>query len=148
MCEIKIYLFDVPKKIYEKIFNEKGEDIEKNYGKIETKKYSNKSLSKNMEWKGYIYPKLSDANIKVIFSDLLESFEKSTNKKNIIIKFGSSYLKYFIKLSNSFTTDNPFILLNFNENDKLENNFFGILKYPQYISYIKDEYDENKPELN
>ena len=148
MCEIKIYLFDVPKEIYEKIFNEKGEDIEKNYGKIETKKYSNKSLSKNMEWKGYIYPKLSDANIKVIFSDLLESFEKSTNKKNIIIKFGTSYLKPFIKLSNSFATDNPFILFNFNENDALENIFFDKLKYPQYVSYIKDKYDENKPELN
>ena len=148
MCEIKIYLFDVPKEIYEKIFNEKGEDIEKNYGKIETKKYSNKSLSKNMEWKGYIYPKLSDANIKVIFSDLLESLEKSTNKKNIIIKFGNSYLKPFMKLSNSFTTDNPFILYNFNENDKLDNNFFDQFKYPQYVSYIKDKYDETKPELN
>ena len=148
MTEIKIHLFDVPKEIYEKIFKEKGEDIEKNYGKIEIKKYKNESLSNNMEWIGYIYPKLSNANIKAIFSDLLESLEKSTNKKNIIIKFGNSYLKPFMKLSNSFTTDNPFILYIFNENDKLDNNFFDQFKYPQYVSYIKDKYDETKPELN
>jgi len=148
MSEIKIYLLDAPKDIYEKIFKEKGNDIEKNYGKIETKKYKNKSLSKSMEWIGYIYPKLSDDNIKDIFSDLLESFEKSTNKKNIIIKFGINYLKPLMKLSNSFTTDNPFMLFNFNENDKLESNFFDKFKYPQYVSYIKDKYDQKNSELN
>ena len=34
MSEIKIYLLDAPKDIYEKIFKEKGNDIEKNYEKI------------------------------------------------------------------------------------------------------------------
>ena len=91
---IQIHLFEAIQDIFEKIFKEKGEIINKKVGYIETR-YLKEYLSKNailrfinrekFIWKGYKYPKLSDENIQTIFEDLIETIQKTTNKKNIII---------------------------------------------------------------
>ena len=165
MSEIIVHLFDVPQDIFEKIFKGKGEMIEKKYGKIETrtlKEESNwlsdftrsmlnffkKTEIPEMKWLGKKYPKLLDNNIKDIFNDLIESIKQSTNKKNIIIKFGNNYLKPFRIMINAIEIDHPFVLFNFSEEDRVENDFFDKFKSPQFISYIKDKYDENNPDLN
>ena len=137
MSEIIIHFFEVPKKIFEQIFKGKevkGAIIEKKYGKIEARflKEKNsiflKKKNSNLNWKGQSYPNLMDNNINDIFADLVNSIKKSKNKKNIIIKFGNNYLKPFRKMINSIETDNPFILFNFSENDKVENDFFDKFK--------------------
>ena len=169
MDDIIIYLFEVPQGIFEQIFEKKGEIIEKKFGKIETRlleKRNNDSLfikmyavfspsfrrknkkNNNFYWIGKSYPKLNDNNINDILKDLINSIDDNKNKKNIIIKFGDNYLKPFRKMINSIKTNNPFVLFNFSENDKIENDFFTKFKLPQYISYIKDKYDENIPDLN
>ena len=111
------------------------------------KKNENKLLE-YINWKGYKYPNLSKDNINDILNDLIESLKSSNNKNNIIIKFGINYAKAFRKMSNSFNADHPFILFNLSENDKVEPDFFEIFKYPQYISYIKDKFDQKIPDLN
>ena len=149
MSEIIIHFFEVPKEIFEKIFEGKevkGEIIEKKYGKIEARFLKEKKS--NLNWKGQSYPNLMDNNINDIFADLVNSIKNSNNKKNIIIKFGNNYLKPFRKMINSIEADHPFMLFNFSENDKIENDFFDKFKLPQYISYIKDKYDEKDPDLN
>ena len=165
MREINIYYFSDTKEIFDKIFVEKGEILEKNYGSIETRLFPKKesflsSLSGlfmfpklsdqkiHTKWIGYKYPNLSDDNKNAILNDLMKSIKDNKNKNNIVIKFGQKYAKAFRKLSNNFDTDHPFILFNFSENDEIENGFFEKFKYPQYISYIKDKYDPNTPDLN
>jgi GTPase Era involved in 16S rRNA processing len=165
MREINIYYFSDTKEIFDKIFVEKGEILEKNYGSIETRLFPKKesflsSLSGlfmfpklsdqkiHTKWIGYKYPNLSDDNKNAILNDLMVSIKDNKNKNNIVIKFGQKYAKVFRKLSNNFDTDHPFILFNFSENDEIENGFFEKFKYPQYISYIKDKYDPNTPDLN
>ena len=144
MNEIIIHFFEVPQTIFEQIVKENGEVIGKNYGKIEERFLK----KKKMNWIGKSYPKLMDNNINDIFSDLIDSIKNLKNKKNIIIKFGNNYLKPFRKMINSIETDHPFVLFNFSENDKIENDFFDKFKLPQYISYIRDKYDEKDPDLN
>ena len=162
MSEIDIYYFSDTKEIFDKIFVEKGEILEKNYGSIETKlfpkkesflsiftahlKHSDQTI--DTKWIGYKYPNLSDDNKNDILNDLMKSIKDNKNKNNIVIKFGQKYAKSFRKLSNKFDTDHPFILFNFSENDEIEKDFFEKFKYPQYISYIKDKYDPNTPDLN
>ena len=134
MSEINIYYFSDTKEIFDKIFVEKGEILEKNYGSIETKLFPKKeSFSSrllhqkhqhNTEWIGYKYPNLSDDNKNAILNDLMKSIKDNKNKNNIVIKFGQKYAKVFRKLSNNFDTDHPFILFNFSENDEIENGFF------------------------
>ena len=165
MREINIYYFSDTKEIFDKIFVEKGEILEKNYGSIETRLFPKKesflsSLSGlfmfpklsdqkiHTKWIGYKYPNLSDDNKNAILNDLMVSIKDNKNKNNIVIKFGQKYAKVFRKLSNNFDTDHPFILFNFSENDEIDNGFFEKFKYPQYISYIKDKYDPNTPDLN
>ena len=162
MSEINIYYFSDTKEIFDKIFVEKGEILEKNYGSIETKLFPKKESflprlfmfpkhsyqTINTKWIGYKYPNLSDDNKNDILNDLMKSIKDNKNKNNIVIKFGQKYAKAFRILSNNFDTDHPFILFNFSENDEIENGFFEKFKYPQYISYIKDKYDPNTPDLN
>ena len=152
MSDIIIHLFEASQNIFESIFKKKREVIEKSYGKIETRafKEEKKPLSKiqRINWLGKKYPRLLDNNIKDIFNDLIESIKQSTNKKNIIIKFGNNYLKPFRKMINTIEIDHPFVLFVFSEEDIVENDFFDKFKYPQFISYIKDKYDENNPDLN
>ena len=162
MSEINIYYFSDTKEIFDKIFVEKGEILEKNYGSIETKLFPKKESFLSIftaplkhsdqkihtKWIGYKYPNLSDDNKNAILNDLMKSIKDNKNKNNIVIKFGQKYAKAFRKLSNNFDTDHPFILFNFSENDEIENGFFEKFKYPQYISYIKDKYDPNTPDLN
>ena len=154
MSEIIIHFFEAPKEIFEQIFKGKevkGEIIEKKYGKIEARFLNSiflKEKNSNLNWIGKSYPNLMENNINDIFADLVNSIKKSKNKKNIIIKFGNNYLKPFRKMINSIETDHPFMLFNFSENDKIENDFFDKFKLPQYISYIKDKYDEKNPDLN
>ena len=123
---------------FQKFFGSIFSFYEKNEEKIQS----------NTKWIGYKYPNLSDDNKNDILNDLMESIKDNKNKNNIVIKFGQKYAKSFRKLSNSFDTDHPFILFNFSENDEIENGFFEKFKYPQYISYIKDKYDPNTPDLN
>ena len=157
--QIIIHLFEVQQQIYEKIFSDKGEIINKKYGKIESRFIKKRNEKKSIicmkisnkidfNWLGYKYPNIQDNNIEDIFSDLMESLQQSTNKKNIIIKFGDNYLKPFRKMINNLKTDIPFILFNLSENDVLENGFFEKFKSPQYVSYIKDKLDPNNPDLN
>ncbi len=154
MSEIIIHFFEVPKEIFEQIFKGKevkGEIIEKKYGKIEARFLNSiflKEKNSNLNWIGKSYPNLMENNINDIFADLVNSIKNSKNKKNIIIKFGNNYLKPFRKMINSIKADHPFMLFNFSENDKIENDFFDKFKLPQYISYIKDKYDEKDPDLN
>ena len=49
---------------------------------------------------------------------------------------------------NKIEIDHPFILFNFSEEDEVENKFFDKFKFPQFVSYIKDKYDEQNPDLN
>lgn len=147
MDEILIHLFDVPQEIFEKLFKKKGEIIQKDFGKIE-KRYPEKKI-KNCNWIGYLYPKLSlDNIINKIFLDVINSIKQSKNKKNIIIKFGKNYFIPFRKMINAIETDHPFILFNFSEDEVIENDYFDKFKLPQYISYIKDKYDPQIPDLN
>ena len=154
MSEINIYYFSDTKEIFDKIFVEKGEILEKNYGSIETKLFPIKETKKerlsrrHTKWIGYKYPNLSDDNKNDILNDLMKSIKDNKNKNNIVIKSGQKYAKAFRKLSNNFDTDHPFILFNFSENDEIENCFFEKFKYPQYISYIQDKYDPSIPDLN
>ena len=152
MSDIIIHLFEAPQDIFEKIFSKKGKIIEKNYGKIETKSFEKKSgflkRKEGFNWIGKKYPKLLDNNLNNIFEDLIESIKQSTNKKNIIIIFGNIYLKPFRKMINAIDIDHPFVLFNFSEKDKVENDFFDKFKFPQFVSYIKDKYDEQNPDLN
>ena len=147
MNDIIIHFFEVPQGIFEQIFEKKGEIIEKDFGKIETRLLDKKKFKK-FNWIGKSYPKLRDNNTNNIFNDLINSIKNDKNKKNVIIKFGNNYLKPFRKMSNSIETNHPFMLFNFSENDKIENDFFDKFKLPQYISYIKDKYDEKNPDLN
>ena len=80
-------------------------------------------------WKGYKYPKLSDENIQTIFEDLIETIQKTTNKKNIIITFGNKYLKSFRIMINNIEIEHPFVLFNFYENDNFEENYFDKFKF-------------------
>ena len=161
MDDIIIYFFEVPQGIFEKILEKKGEIIEKEFGKIETRLLEKKTIpnnslfccakrknNNNFKWIGKSYPKLNNNNINNILNDLIYSIEENKNKKNVIIKFDDNYLKPFRKMINSIETDHPFVLFNFSENDKIENDFFTKFKLPQYISYIKDKYDEKIPDLN
>ena len=150
---ISIHLLDVQADIFEKLFTEIGETKQKNYGKIETRILKVEADNQNYIkfkncWKGYKYPNIVDKNINDIFKDLIESFKKSTNKKNIIIKFGTNYLKPFRKMINAIEIDHPFVLFYFSETEKIENDFFDKFKLPQFISYIEEKYDENFPDLN
>ena len=147
MSDTIIHLFEDSQNIFESIFKEKREVIEKSYGKIETRAFKENKMQR-MNWLGKKYPKLLDNNITNIFNDLIESIKQSTNKKNIIIKFGNNYLKPFRKMINAIEIDHPFVLFIFSEEDNVENDFFDKFKYPQFISYIKDKYDENNPDLN
>jgi len=148
MNEVKIHLFDITNQFYEKIFPEKGESIQKNYGIITTRKFTKDYPKYKCKWIGYKYPILSKDNINNILNDLIDSLKQSNNKNNIFIKFGVNYVKAFRKMSNYLDFDLPFILFNFSENDELENDFFKKFKYPQYISYIQDKYDPSIPDLN
>ena len=148
MNEVKIHLFDITNQFYEKIFPEKGESIQKNYGIITTRKFTKDNPKYKCKWIGYKYPILSKDNINNILNDLIDSLKQSNNKNNIFIKFGVNYVKAFRKMSNYLDFDLPFILFNFSENDELENDFFKKFKYPQYISYIQDKYDPSIPDLN
>ena len=153
MNDILIHLFEAPQDIFEKIFKKKGEIIEKEYGKIETRSFEKKKRPWLMEktefnWIGKKYPKLADNNKGNILNDIIVSIKQSTNKKNIIIIFGNNYLKYFTKMINEIKIDHPFILFNFSEEDEVENKFFDKFKFPQFVSYIKDKYDEQNPDLN
>ncbi len=145
MNDILIHLFEAPQDIFEKIFKKKGEIIEKEYGKIETRSFEKKKrldmwpLKRTVfNWIGKKYPKLADNNLNNILNDVIESIKQSTNKKNIIIIFGNNYLKYFRKMINKIEIDHPFILFNFSEEDEVENKFFDKFKFPQFVSYIKD----------
>ena len=100
MSEINIYYFSDTKEIFDKIFVEKGEILEKNYGSIETRLYSYQTI--DTKWIGYKYPNLSDDNKNTILNDLMESIKDNKNKNNIVIKFGQKYAKAFRKLSNKF----------------------------------------------
>ena len=156
MNQIIVHLFDPPEKIFEKIFsNEKTEISIKNYGKIEIRFFShNKSIlsffssSKTINWIGYKYPNITDNNANEILKDFTTSLKTSVNKKNVIINFGYKYIKAFRKMSNNLDADHPFILFNLSENDEIEKDFFQKFKNPQYISYIKDKYNPEKPDLN
>ena len=57
-------------------------------------------------------------------------------------------MKPFRKMINEIKIDHPFVLFNFSEKDKFENDFFEKFKFPQFVSYIKDKYDEHNPDLN
>ena len=170
MDDIIIHFFEVQQEIFEQIFEEKGEIIEKDYGKIFTrflkkrtsssgiirvainhvlfKKNDEYKKNDKLNWLGKSYPKLLGDNVSNILNDLTKSIKDSKNKKNIIIKFGDNYLKPFRKMINLIDTNHPFALFIFSENDKIENDFFDKFKLPQYISYIKDEHKENIPDLN
>ena len=164
MNDIIIYFFEVPQGIFEQLLEKKGEIIEKEFGKIEKRLLEKRnnpnhplfklSVSRknkknnNFRWMGKSYPKLNNNNINNILNDLINSIGENKNKKNVIIKFGDNYLKPFRKMINSIETNHPFVLFNFSENDKIENDFFTKFKLPQYISYIKDKYDEKIPDLN
>ena len=137
MSDIVIHLFEAPQDIFEKIFTEKGEIIEKSYGKIETKSFEKKkewfpraktfSLEEDRQgfkWVGKKYPKLFANNLNNIFNDFIESIKQSQNKKNIIIIFWNNYLNPFRKMINEIKIDHPFVLFNFSEEDKVENDFF------------------------
>ena len=78
----------------------------------------------------------------------MKTLEQSNNKNNIIIKFGKNLAEAFAVASANFTIDHPFILFNFEKNDKIEKEFFNRFRLPQYISYIKDKYDPKNPDLN
>ena len=143
-----------------KIFTEEGEIIEKNYGNIETKFFVGKKKEwfsfilkeeenrQGFKWIGKKYPKLNANNLKNIFDNFHESIRQSPNKNNIIIIFGNNYLKPFRKMINEIIIDQPFVLFNFSEKGKFENDFFEKFKFPQFVSYIKDKYDEHNPDLN
>ena len=160
MNDIIIHFFEVQQEIFEQLFEEKGEIIEKDYGKIFTRflkkrtrfkaflKNKKKKKNDKLNWLGKSYPKLLGNNISNILNDLIKSIKDSKNKKNIVIKFGDNYLKPFRKMINSIETNHPFVLFIFSENDKIENDFFDKFKLPQYISYIKDEHKANIPDLN
>ena len=91
MNDILIHLFEAPQDIFEKIFKKKGEIIEKEYGKIETRSFGKKKREKTQfNWIGKKYPKLADNNLGNILNDIIVSIEQSTNKKNIIIIFGNN----------------------------------------------------------
>ena len=157
-----IHLFEAPQDIFEKIFTEKGEIIEKEYGEIETRykkegtsffNYLANLISTYLKkdkiiWKGMKYPKLSQNNIQTIFKSLIDIIKESANKKNIFIIFGNKYLKPFRKLINSLEIDIPFVLFNFSENDNFENDYFDKFKLKKYISYIKDKYNPEIQDLN
>ena len=151
---IIIHLFEAPQDIFEKIFTEEGEIIEKNYGNIETKFFGNKKKkiidfwNYEFKWIGKKYPKLNANNLKDIFDDFRESIGQSPNKNNIIIIFGNNYLKPFRIMINEIQIDHPFVLFNFSEEDEAETDFFEKFKFPQFVSYIKDKYDEHNPDLN
>ena len=49
---------------------------------------------------------------------------------------------------NNIEIDHPFVLFNFYENNNFEENYFDKFKFKNYISYIKDKYDPNLPDLN
>ena len=154
---IQIHLFEATQDIFEKIFKEIGEIINKKYVYIYTR-YLEELLSKNtiqrfinrkkFIQKGYKYPKLSDENIQSIFEDLMETIKKTINKNKIIITFGNKYLKTFLKMINNIEIDHPFVLFNYYENNNFEENYFDKFKFKNYISYIKDKYDPNLPYLN
>ena len=110
MSDIVIHLFEAPQDIFEKIFKKKGEIIEKEYGKIETRSFVKKERLERLDmyleymwplertvinWIGKKYPKLADNNLGNILNDIIVSIKQSTNKKNIIIIFGNNYLKSF-----------------------------------------------------
>ena len=163
MDDIIIYFFEVPQGIFEKILEKKGEIIEKEFGKIETRLLEKKTIpnnslfelssskkrknNNNFKWIGKSYPKLNNNNINNILNDLINSIEENKNKKNVIIKFDDNYLKPFRKMINSIETDHPFVLFNFSENDKIENDFFTKFKLIQNvvillkISYINLQKD-------
>ena len=151
---IIIHLFEAPQDIFEKIFREEGEIIEKNYGNIETKFFGKKKKittdfwNYEFKWIGKKYPKLNANNLKNIFDDFHESIKQSPNKNNIIIIFGNNYLNPFRKMINEIKTAHPFVLFDFSEKDEFENDFFEKFKFPQFVSYIKDKYDEQNPDLN
>ena len=153
--EIKIFLFGSDDGLFEKMFdNEENNDSknEKEYGTIIIKRHKSlkesSDIFKKMEpsYIGYKYPELNASNIKKIIIDVFEDIKKSQNKRNIIIKFGNSFIREFSKLINRLEVDKPFILFNLDEIIDNPENFFTIFKDPQYISYnlISPNLDKNK----
>ena len=51
-----------------------------------------------INWKGYIYPEINDANFEKIFESLKEKLKE--NDKNIILKFGKKNSDYIINYMN------------------------------------------------
>ena len=94
----------------------------------------------------YKYPDLNEQNIRKIILDIFNSIKNSSNKKNVIIKFGKSFIKEFSTLMNRLETDKPFILFNLGEQNDDKDNLFKDFKNPQYISYstITEKNDQKK----
>ena len=151
--EIEIHIFGGSDDLYEKLFPKSGEIINKEFGVI-NKRYNKKDIfslfKKDLDvvWIGYKYPELNEDNYKSVLFKSFQDIKSSPNKKNIIIKFGNSYLKEFKIIINKIDTDYPCVLFCFSEEELIEENYFDSFKKPQYISYIKDGVDPNDPNRN
>ena len=153
--EIKIYIFGPDYGFFEDMFNnnqKNDQTKEKEYGKITIRKVNKFNESSKIFKKMkpsyiiYKYPELIDGNIKKIILDVHKEIKDSQNKRNIIIKFGNSFIKEFSSLINKLEIDKPFILFNLEETADDPNNIFKNFRTPQYISYnlISPNKDKNK----
>ena len=151
--EVCIHIFGQDNGLYDNIFQikkkEKETIIKKDYGDIKKKKtnkiddtfFGLKKLKKKKRIKlsfiCYKYPNLNDRNIKQICLDVFQWIKDSPNKKNIIIKFESTFIKELSNIINKLVTDKPFMLFNLEENIDIQEYLclFKYFKHPQYISY-------------
>ena len=163
--EICIYIFGHNNGFCENLFEnakrKKNEEeiIQKEYGNIIKNKIKYKMntddwkfflpfLKKELHFQFivYKYPYLNEQNVRKIIVDIFNSIKNSSNKKNVIIKFGKSFIKEFSSLMNRLETDKPFILFNLGEQNDDKDNLFKNFKNPQYISYstINEKNDQKK----
>ena len=153
--EIKIFTFGSDDGFFEKMFdNNENNDSknEKEYGTIIIKKLKclkeSSDIFKKMKpsYIGYKYPELNASNVKTIIFDVFNDIKNSQNKRNIIIKFGNSFIKEFSILINKLEVDKPFILFNLDEIIDNPQSLFTNFKAPQYITYnlTSPNMDKNK----
>ncbi len=159
--EVNLHIFGPDNGLYDNFFQiKKGEKetiVKKNYGDIKIKKINRidgeflgleKMEKMRLTLICYKYPNLNKQNIKQICMDVFQWIKQSPNKKNIIIKFESTFIKELSNIINKLVTDKPFMLFNLEENIDIQENLclFNYFKHPQYISYniISEKKDPQK----
>ena len=159
---INIIIIGGTQNIFETIFPEKKDFINKEYGTIQERIYfsqysqgNNKFPSflpffrkiKTVKWFGYKYPELFKENHKKIIKDIYNTIKESNNKNYIIIKYGKQFFENIQIIINKLNSDKLFSLFIFDENDIIDEVFFKKVSHPQFINYIHEKKDPNNPNI-